>query len=180
MKTAISIPDDVFVSADPRLVDGLEREEWSEARNDIARNALVVVAASGFTLEHPNDLLASELRRLALPAPAVPVGGYARQWLAHKGLLGPLADRIVQTEHARATLAAVDAGHADAAIVYVTDARATRAARSSLSIPQAEQPAIVYTAALHVGGRELARAFFQALSDENARAHFANAGFGAP
>jgi len=173
-------PLEVFVSADPQLVDDLERQRWGEARRDIARNALVVVAASGFELERPEDLLAAELRRLALPVRAVPVGGYARQWLAQHGLLERLEDRIVQTEHARATLAAVDAGHADAAIVYVTDVRATPAARTTLAIPQAEQPAILYTAALRAGAGELARAFFSALSDENARAHFADAGFETP
>lgn len=173
-------PLDVFVSADPRLVDRLEREHWSEARSDIASNALVVVAAVNFRLERPEDLLAVELRRLALPARGVPVGGYARQWLARNGLLEPLADRIIQTEHARATLAAVDAGHADAAIVYVTDLLATPAPRTSLAIATAEQPSIVYTAALRAGARELARTFFDALSDERARARFASAGFGAP
>ena len=173
-------PLDVFVSADPRLVDRLERENWGEARSNIARNALVVVATSDFRLDSPEDLLSSELLRLALPAEAVPVGGYARQWLARNGLLEPLADRIVQTEHARATLAAVDSGHADAAIVYVTDVKATPSPRTQLAIAPAEQPEIIYTAALHAGAPALARAFFEALSDERARVHFANAGFGTP
>ena len=53
---------------------------------------------------------------------------------------------MVQTENVRATLAAVDAGNADAAIVYVTDARMATSARVAFEIPDAEQPRIVYVA----------------------------------
>jgi molybdate transport system substrate-binding protein len=171
-------PIDVFVSADPRLVDGLERLRWVAARSDLARNALVVVAASGVPLARAEDLLAPRIARIAVPSAAVPLGGYARSWLSRRGLLERLAGRIVQTEHARATLAAVDAGHADAAIVYVTDAAATRAARTRLEIAPAEQPAIFYTAALRVGADSGARELFEFLQSDTARAQLAAAGFG--
>lgn len=171
-------PLDVFVSADPRLVERLEREGWSEARNDVARNALVVVGAPGTPLEQPEDLL--RVRRIALPARTVPVGRYARQWLEQQGLLTKLDTRIIQTEHARATLAAVDAGHADAALVYVTDARAVAAPRTLLALPDDEQPAILYAAALRADASEAAGAFFLALTNASARGRFADAGFGPP
>jgi molybdate transport system substrate-binding protein len=173
-------PLDVFVSADPRLVDRLDREHWGEARSDVARNALVVVAREGIRLERPEDLLSSALRRIALPASAVPVGHYARQWLKQRNLLERLEARIIQTEHARATLAAVDAGHVDAAIVYVTDVRAVSARRTLLAVPEDEQPEILYTAALRMGASETARAFFDALSGAQARRRFADAGFATP
>lgn len=173
-------PLDVFVSANPTLIDRLEREAWGEARSDIARNALVVVTARHLQLGRAADLDSSRVRRLALPTRAVPLGGYAREWLEGRGLLDALAGRVIQTEHARATLAAVEAGHADAAIVYVTDARSGRGETRQLPIAADEQPAILYSAALRVGAGALDRAFFAALGEAQARAQFADAGFGAP
>jgi molybdate transport system substrate-binding protein len=64
-----------------------------------------------------------------------------------RGLLEQLAPRLIPTEHARATLAAVDHGQADVAIVYATDARLARSARIAFEVPDAEQPRIVYAAA---------------------------------
>lgn len=177
-------PVDVFVSADPSLVDRLEDQGLVAAsdRRDVARNRLVVVAAPGIEarLEKPDDLLAPEIRRIAMPAAAVPVGRYAREWLAERGLLAPLEERLVQTEHARATLAAVSAGHADVAIVYATDAQNARGARVAFPVPPSEQPAIVYTAARLVRANADAATLLSFLAGEQARRHLAKAGFEAP
>lgn len=177
-------PVDVFVSADPQLVDRLETEGLVApgARHDIARNRLVVVAAPGLRapLRGADDLLAPDIRRIAMPAAAVPVGRYAREWLAARGLLAALEGQLVQTEHARATLAAVDAGHADAAVVYATDARTARAARLAFRVPPAEHTRIVYTAARLAGGDPSADALLAFLAGEEARRLLEAAGFAAP
>ena len=173
-------PLDVFVSADPLLVDRLESEAWLEARSNVARNSILAVAARGYRLESADDLIAPRLRRLAVPAKGVPLGRYAREWLRQRGLLDAVAGRIILTEHARATSAAVESGHADAAIVYVTDARSAGSEITRLGIAQSEQPDILYVAALRSSAGELARNFFDALSDATARAHFTAAGFAAP
>ena len=177
-------PEDVFVSADPRLVDRLEAEGLvaAGARRDIARNRLVVVAAPGLRapLHRAEDLLAPGIRRIAMPAASVPVGRYAREWLAARGLLVALEERLVQTEHARATLAAVSAGHADVAIVYATDARNVGGARVAFPVPLSEQPPIVYMAARLVRASPNAAALLAFLAGERARRHLADAGFEAP
>ena len=177
-------PVDVFVSADPSLVDRLEDQGLVAGtdRRDVARNRLVVVVAPGIEarLEEPSDLLAPEIRRIAMPSAAVPVGRYAREWLAEHGLLAPLEKRLVQTEHARATLAAVSAGHADVAIVYATDARNVGGARVAFPVPLSEQPPIVYTAARLVRASPNAAALLAFLAGERARRHLADAGFEAP
>ena len=173
-------PLDVFVSADPLLVDRLEGEAWLEARSDVARNAILAIAARDFPLASADDLTAPRLRRLAIPASGVPLGRYAREWLSRRGLLDALAGRIILTEHARATLAAVESGHADAAIVYVTDARGAGPEIARLGIARSEQPDILYVAALRSRAGDLARNFFGALSGATARAHFTAAGFAAP
>jgi len=56
-------------------------------------------------------------------AAAVPCGKYATQMLSQDGITIP-ADKVTQGQDVKATLAAVTAGDADAAIVYKTDAKA--------------------------------------------------------
>jgi molybdate transport system substrate-binding protein len=177
-------PIDLLVAADERIIDALEAENLVARRLDVAGNRIVVIQASGAAppLVGPDDLARPGLRRIAVPAHAVPVGRYAREWLALRGLLESLEPRIVQTEHARATLAAVDAGDADAAIAYATDARLARSAHVAFEVPAAEQPRIVYTAARvaearHPEGADLFLAF---LGGHEAREVLAAAGFSAP
>jgi molybdate transport system substrate-binding protein len=177
-------PLDVLISADPRIVDALARDGLIAARREIARNRLCVVATPELAaqLHAPRDLASGAVRRLAIPEQAVPVGHYAREWLARQGLLEAVKGRIVQTEHARATLVAVEQGRADAAIVYVTDARLARVAKVAFEIPTAEQPQIAYEAAVLTSARQPAeaRAFLAALRAPDAQAVLHAAGFAPP
>ena len=142
---------DVFVSADAEIVDDLIRRELlvEESRLVFARGQLSLVARSnGLAPDSGLSALdASKVERLAIPSAAVPLGRYARSWLASRGLLDQFEGRIVVTEHARATLAAVDAGHVDLAIVYRSDLRLAKAAVTLASIDPSEYPPIRYVAA---------------------------------
>ncbi|HEY8152712.1 MAG TPA: molybdate ABC transporter substrate-binding protein [Myxococcota bacterium] len=179
-------PFDVFLAADEESIDALAAAGLVRAgsRKTIAGNRLVVVASADLKapIESAADLARPEVRRIALAERAVPVGHYAREWLAGRGILEALAPRFVATEHARATLAAVDAGNADAGIVYATDVKAARSARVAFTPPEAEQPRIVYVAALLTSGRApaLAGAFLAELGDPAARRDFEAAGFPPP
>jgi molybdate transport system substrate-binding protein len=179
-------PIDVLVAADAASLDALAATGLLRpaSRATIAGNRLVVIAAADFEapLARAADLARPELRRLALAGPGVPVGDYARAWLARHALLEALGPRIVPTEHARATLAAVESGDADAAVVYATDARMARAARVAFVVPEAEQPRIVYEAAALARARDpaLAEAFVAALRGLEARRELEAAGFLAP
>ena len=177
-------PIDVLLCADERIVDRLEREGLVAARVPLGRNRLVVMAAAGshLRLESAADLAREELRRLAVPAYSVPVGRYAREWLAARGLLEALAPRMVETEHARATLAAVELGHVDAAIVYATDARVARSARVAFSVPPDEHSPIYYVAAAIRGSRHAGSSagFLRFLEGDAARASLRAAGFDPP
>jgi molybdate transport system substrate-binding protein len=179
-------PMDVFVAADEETIAalasaGLVRKGTQQV---IAGNTLVVIASQGLRvpIESAADLARPEVRRIALPEAAVPLGHYGREWLTARGLLATLAPRLVATEHARATLAAVDAGNADAGIVYATDARMARSARVAYTPPAAEQPRIVYVAALLTSAREpgLANRFLVALMAIDARRDLLAAGFAPP
>ncbi|MCZ6783420.1 MAG: molybdate ABC transporter substrate-binding protein [Proteobacteria bacterium] len=176
-------PVDVFLSADPRIVQQLV-DLGLVADGDsfrFAGNRLVVIRASDRALEisGPRDLLRPEVRLIAISGRAVPVGRYARAWLESVGLDGAFEERVALTEHARASLAAVELGHADLAIVYATDALAARSAVVAYAIPDSEQPAIAYAAARIADSShaEDAGAFLAHLRSDAVRAILSEAGF---
>jgi molybdate transport system substrate-binding protein len=180
-------PIDVLVSANERILESLAEDGAVDAtsRFTLARNRLVVVVPVNepdAEIAEPGDLLAPEVERIAIPIAAVPLGGYARDWLRSRGLLDAISKRIVPTPHARATLVAVENRHVDAAIVYATDARATRAARIAFEIPDVEQPVIRYAAVAVAGSRqpELAVDFLAFLRSEAVEVLLQGAGFALP
>jgi molybdate transport system substrate-binding protein len=158
-------PADVFFSADTARMDEVERAGLVDAaaRRNVLSNVLVVIVpdAAPTTIAAPGDL--TKVARLALADPeAVPAGIYARTWLASLGLWGPLKDKVVPTLDVRAALAAVEAGHADAAIVYATDAAVSKRARVAYRVPRDRGPPVVYVLAplrpsKKAGARELVR-----------------------
>jgi len=180
-------PIDVLASAAEPIVDllVLSGDAIAGSRFVLVRNRLVVVVPedeSGIAVERAQDLLAPGVAKVAIPIAAVPLGGYAREWLQGRGLLDALAARIIPTPHARATLVAVENRHADAAIVYATDARLSRGARIAFEIPDAEQPAIRYEAVAATKSREpaLAADFLSYLRSQAGTAPFVEAGFALP
>jgi molybdate transport system substrate-binding protein len=173
-------PLDLLLSADAEISDALFARGEVELPLVFTSNRLVVVVAEDVPVpvEAPADLTHPTLRRLAIPARAVPVGRYARAWLAGRSLLDILRPRIVQTEHARATLAAVDQGNAQAAIVYRTDARLARRARTAFEIAAEEHPAIRYAATVVRGGdADAARRFLDRLASPAGRDALERSGF---
>jgi molybdate transport system substrate-binding protein len=179
----LGAPVEVFLAADEESVARLGRRGLLAEGSAVpfARNRLVVVRAPGSALRlaSARDLAQPALARLALPGEAVPLGHYGRDWLAGRGILAALAERIVVTANAPATLAAVELGQADAGIVYATDARAAKRAELAFEIPDAEQPRIVYVGALTRRAGPGARAFLAFVTGPGA-AVLEAAGFGAP
>ena len=117
-------------------------------------------------------------RTIRLKGEAVPLGRYAREWLQMHGNDADLAERVVITEHARATLSAVELGHVDLAIVYASDARLARHARVIYEIPPGEQPRIRYVAGRVMRGpKQASEAFLRYLGQAGPRAILARQGF---
>jgi molybdate transport system substrate-binding protein len=141
-------PADLFVSADQLRVDQLERAGLllPGTRRPLLANLLVVAVPSDFAadLASPADLRSTSFRRIALGDPAtVPAGTYARSLLDKLGLWSELQPRLLPVTSVRAALATLEAGHADAAFVYRTDALSTPRVRIALELPPPEGPAIV-------------------------------------
>jgi molybdate transport system substrate-binding protein len=147
---AAGAPADAFFSADVARMEELERAGLVErrGRRSVLSNTLVIVvpADATTTISEAADL--TNVRSIALANPeAVPAGVYARTYLRSLGLWEALKDRVVPTLDVRAALAAVETGHADAGIVYATDAAISRKVRVAFRVPGERGPPIVYTLA---------------------------------
>lgn len=177
-------PMDVLLSADEEIPRALEKEGLGNDLHPFAGNRLVVVASADVAgrVKQPADLARDAVKHIAMPLPAVPIGHYAREWLTKVGLLKAVEARLVQTENVRATLAAVDSGDADAAIVYATDARVAKSAKLAFEIPAAEQPRILYVAlrARDTKHADLAHRFLEFVAGSEGQRMLKDAGFSAP
>ncbi|MEE8165431.1 MAG: molybdate ABC transporter substrate-binding protein [Myxococcota bacterium] len=143
-------PIDLLVSADEELVRSLadRRLVIRDSLREIARGRLVLVTRTGSPFETLGlaALRSPRLKRLGLPAAAVPLGRYGRAWLERSQSLEGLEGKIVLTENARANLAAIDQGHVDLAILYQSDLRLGRAIHPIHRPELSEYPPIRYVA----------------------------------
>jgi molybdate transport system substrate-binding protein len=138
---------DAFLSADPETLARAGERVDPATRTPFLANRLALVARETLAEPpaHPRRLAEFD-GRIALAAPAVPAGRYARELLVELGA-AEVAERAVSAEHVRATLALVEAGAADLALVYATDARLAERARTVWVQPAGEGPRIEYVAA---------------------------------
>lgn len=178
-------PADVFISADDAKMNALQKAGLivDDSRRSLLTNTLVVVIGvkNALRLDSPQELTQPAIQRLALADPkGVPAGVYAQQYLEKIGLWEALRDRIVPTENVRAALAAVEAGNADAGIVYRTDADISKQVKIAYEVPRIEGPAISYPVAVVKESHDSAAAldFLKYLQSEAAGAVFEKYGFG--
>jgi molybdate transport system substrate-binding protein len=123
---------DVFLSANLRWVDELEKDGLVARRRELLGNRLVAVTPKegAVDLAAPADLARPEIERLALADPeSVPAGIYAKQALEALGLWESLRPRVVAAADVRQALALVERGEVEAGIVYSTDAAIAPGAR---------------------------------------------------
>src|SRR5438046_4043872 len=142
-------PADIFFSADEAKMDGLEKKGLviKETRKSRLSNSIVIVVAAerGAAIETPKDLATEKLKRLALAEPrTVPAGIYAREYLQKENLWQAVEAKVVPTENVRAALAAVEAGNAEAGMVFKTDAAISRKVKVAYEVPPSDGPAISY------------------------------------
>ncbi len=182
-------PADLFVSADPRWLDYLERNGRIDpaARRTLFTNRLVAVAhGAGSSVEPlaPGTATARRLgrERLAIGDPGhVPAGRYAKAALRSLGLWRHAQRNIVLAANVRVVAAYVVRREAALGIVYETDAIAEPRVRIAARIPASAHPPIRYDAAIVRGGdADCARAWLEALDSPAYRKIFAEAGYGMP
>ena len=177
-------PADIFFSADEAKMDALEKKNLvvKETRRRRLSNSLVIVVASDSTLpmRAASDLTNAAVQRLALADPkTVPAGIYAKAYLEKTGLWSALKKKVVPLDNVRAALAAVEAGNAQAGLVYKTDAGISKQVKVAHEIPVQEGPVISYPLALLKESKQpaAARQFLDHLNSAEAARVFTKFGF---
>jgi molybdate transport system substrate-binding protein len=173
---------DLFLSADEAWVNYLAGKDLCATRRDLLTNRLVVIVptASELHLHALEDLARPEVRHLALAAPAVPAGRYARDALQHAGLWDRVHERVIDAADVRAALVYVARREAEVGMVYATDAAVSRDVRIALQVRPEEHTPIRYPLALvrREAARPAARQLYDYLGGPEAAAVFRKAGFG--
>jgi molybdate transport system substrate-binding protein len=173
-------PADVFVSADQPHMDALVKQGLALAPRVIARNSLAIVVPPGNPDKVAGLADLSRLERIALAAPEVPAGAYAREALRKLGLEARVEAKAVSRElNVRQVAGKVALGEAQAGIVYHTDALAFRGKLDEVPIAAKENVAAHYpAAALKPSAHpDLARQFVEYLVTKKAQDALAAAGF---
>jgi molybdate transport system substrate-binding protein len=170
-------PADLFISADERQMDHAQQRGAIDAatRINLLRNQLVVVVPTGsrYVLRDPTSLL--RLSRIAVADPAAgPAGVYARQFLTGAGLWQDIQPKLLPLANVRAALVAAESGGADAAIVYESDAVASKKVVLAFQVTGPQAPNIVYPAAIvsRSARKAAAAAFLAFMRTAAARAIF--------
>ncbi len=174
-------PADMVILADEESMARLDRLHRIDA-GSLARllgNRLVLIAAPGTQIEgDPLVWLKRTGGKLVIGDPeSVPAGAYAREWLQTRGDWNGLQSSIVTAADVRAVRGFVARGEAQLGIVYRSDVTGFAGARVVLEPPAAEQPVIVYPAAMLPNVPEASRSFLRWLQTPEAGAVFRRHGF---
>ena len=179
-------PADVFASADWKHMQALVAARLASAPRKFASNEPVVVVPEDNPAGVKTLADLPRAQRIVVGAPEVPIGAYTLRILqaASKRYGAAFGDavqaHIVSREpNVRQALSKVALGEADAAIVYRTDAQASRGRVVAISIPEelnaiAEYPVAVLEHAKEV---ELAREFVDFLLSPAGQVTLARFGF---
>ncbi|MCR9246213.1 MAG: molybdate ABC transporter substrate-binding protein [bacterium] len=164
-------PADVFVAADERQMRRVTPDSRIVATN---RLTIVTAANNPHGITGLADLARPDLL-VALCAPEVPAGRYARQACERAGVS---VSSVSDEPNVRALLAKVALGELDAGVLYETDVRG-QAGVSGVAIAPGHNVIAHYPAAA-LSERSVARDFVAYLQTSEARSRFAGAGFLAP
>ena len=146
-------PADIFFSADLKQMYNLEQKGRLEpdTRKNLLSNQLVMIvpADSRLALKSPQDLLRSDVKKIALAEPSsVPAGVYSKKYLSEEGLWNKVEGKVVPVQDVRATLAAVESGNVEAGFVYKTDAAISKKVKIVYEVPLDKGPKITYPVAI--------------------------------
>ena len=156
-------PADVVATADQPNMQKLVAANLVEPPRDFARNLLEIVVAPGNPkgVNGLSDLARSDLK-VVLEDPSVPAGKYGRQALDKQGLkVNPVSLEL----DVKSELHKVEAGEADAGIVYVTDVKSAGGKATGVAIPADQNVVATYPVAVvkATANHGLAQAFVDQL-----------------
>lgn len=178
-------PADLFISAGEfpmrflvgrGLVDG--------TGTTIVSNTLVAATRPGSVQLVALDQLNTDvIQRIGIATPDLaPAGAYAKEALSNLGLWAELQPKLVMGADVRVTLAYLEAGNIDVALVYRTDARTSSDVVVFDIVPLETYSTVVYPAIIIRGSERTREAgdFLAFLRTEAGSAIFSRHGFGPP
>jgi molybdate transport system substrate-binding protein len=142
-------PFEAFLSADALTMERARKQIDPATLVPFLGNRLALVVRDGLSDPATSPAaLAERSGPVAVAGPEVPAGRLAREQLQRAGLLSRLEPRLASAANVRAALALVDAGAANYAFVYATDAKVARNARAVWLAEDAESRTTYVAAAL--------------------------------
>ncbi|CAB4920837.1 unannotated protein [freshwater metagenome] len=179
-------PADLFASASTAEPWALYRRGGCLRPVVFATNRLVLLVprSNPAGIRTAFDLAHGSRKRVAVAAPGVPVGDYARRALARLGLAGVLQRNLVSSEiNVAGVVSKVALGSADAGFAYKTDARIAARRVRAIALPGRAQPPIRYAACVvrrRGADRAGALATLARIRSASGRRTLRGAGFGVP
>ncbi|MDO5700619.1 MAG: molybdate ABC transporter substrate-binding protein [Bowdeniella nasicola] len=170
-------PADVFAAADEKNMNRASEENLVGDAQEFATNVLTLITPSGNPagITGLDDSL--DGARLVVCAPGVPCGNATAELTEKLGVtLTPVSEEQKVTD----VRGKVEAGEADAGLVYTTDAKSAGDAVEIIEVPGADQVVNHYPIALTVRGADNpgAQAFIDAVLSASGQEILAGYGFG--
>jgi molybdate transport system substrate-binding protein len=151
-------PADVFASADgSNMQKVVSSGQVTATPVDFTANLLTIVVKKGNPSNVKGLADLPNLNTISLCAAAVPCGKYATQMFTQDGITVP-ASKVTLGQDVKTTLAAVATGDANAAIVYVTDAKSAGGTVTQVKIPASLNVLAVYPIAPVASSRNMSLA----------------------
>ncbi len=174
---------DIFISAASKQMDALETKQLLQenTRKNIIRNELVLVQSKDVqTISDFKDLTSEKVKKIALgEIKSVPAGQYALEVLDKLKITDAVKKKAIYGNDVKQVLTWVEAGDADAGIVYKTDALVSDKVKIVAEATVDAHKPIVYPAAAIKSGKNIKQSetFLQFLCSDKAKALFEKYGF---
>jgi molybdate transport system substrate-binding protein len=174
---------DIFISANQKWADELEKKQLAVKRETIVGNSIVIILPVNSTLigDSPEILLQREVRSISMGDPSsVPAGTYGKEALEKLVLWEKIEDKVVSAKDVRSALAYVETSAAEAGIVYSTDAAISDKVKVVYKFPddlmtdKISYPAMILKKAPNPKNAEL---FFDFLKNSKSMSVFEKYGF---
>jgi molybdate transport system substrate-binding protein len=152
---------DVFAAANTQAPSQLQRQNLLYSGVLFAGNRLVVAVPAGSKKVRSLADLSKRGVTIAIGAPSVAVGGYARQAIGKLGSAqsGAILHNVRSNEpDVQGVVGKVSQGAVDAGFVYITDVKASGGRLKAIELPARIQPKIVYAAAVVKGTKHRGQA----------------------
>jgi len=145
-------PADMFFSASATQIETLAQQGRLKRQSSqvILTNQLVLIAPKDSKLTTFSDLqdLSASQHIAVGEFRSVPAGQYAKEAMTHFQLLPKLSSQLIFFSNVRGVLSAVESGHADAGLVYRTDAELSNRVKVIAIAPQSSHTPIHYPIAI--------------------------------